>query len=555
MDIIRYALIAAVVIVVLVIIASGYVKAPPDQAYIISGGGKRPRYLIGKSGIRIPFLQRVDRLSLRMLSVDVKTTKTIPTLDYINIMVDSVAVVKISNTDEGLAKAAENFLNRDSDYINAMVVNVLEGNLREIIGGMRLTEIMNDRKTFAAKVQENAMTDMQRMGLDIVSFNIQNIDDDGIGVIENLGIANTVAIQQNAQISKANAEKEIAVAQAEANKIANDARIASETAIAEQNNALALKQASLKTEADTAAAKADAAKGIEAQRQQKAINTEQVNAEIARADREAELKSKEVSVREQELDATVRKQADADRYAVEQHAQADLAQRQRQAEAELYTAQKKAEQIKAQAVADAEATRVRGQGEADAVRARGEAEAEAAKVKGLAEAEAAKAKGLAEAEAMDKKAEALRKYGQAALAQQIIGVLPDIIAAASKPIEGIDAINIYSTVGGADGEGSPAAGVTSMAPQSIKAAFDMVKSVTGVDLADVMRADTYDAKVNRNVSIDGAALGKVADALGRHGERPATSPDASGDVREDATSTTRQAQGARPADARIEKGD
>lgn len=544
MDIIRYALIAAVVIVVLVIIASGYVKAPPDQAYIISGGGKRPRYLIGKSGIRIPFLQRVDRLSLRMLSVDVKTTKTIPTLDYINIMVDSVAVVKISNTDEGLAKAAENFLNRDSDYINAMVVNVLEGNLREIIGGMRLTEIMNDRKTFAAKVQENAMTDMQRMGLDIVSFNIQNIDDDGIGVIENLGIANTVAIQQNAQISKANAEKEIAVAQAEANKIANDARIASETAIAEQNNALALKQASLKTEADTAAAKADAAKGIEAQRQQKAINTEQVNAEIARADREAELKSKEVSVREQELDATVRKQADADRYAVEQRAQADLAQRQRQAEAELYTAQKKAEQIKAQAVADAEATRVRGQGEADAVRARGEAEAEAAK-----------AKGLAEAEAMDKKAEALRKYGQAALAQQIIGVLPDIIAAASKPIEGIDAINIYSTVGGADGEGSPAAGVTSMAPQSIKAAFDMVKSVTGVDLADVMRADTYDAKVNRNVSIDGAALGKVADALGRHGERPTTSPDASGDVREDATSTTRQAQGARPADARIEKGD
>ena len=467
MELIRFVLVGIVVIAVLVIIASGYVKAPPDQAYIISGGGKKPRYLIGKSGVRIPFLQRVDRLSLRMLSVDVKTTKTIPTLDYINIMVDSVAVVKISNTEDGLAKAAENFLNRDSDYINDMVVNVLEGNLREIIGGMRLTEIMNDRKTFAAKVQENAMTDMQRMGLDIVSFNIQNIDDDGIGVIENLGIANTVAIQKNAQISKANAEKEIAVARAEANKIANDARITSETAIAEQNNALALRQASLKTEADTAAAKADAAKGIEAQRQQKAINTEQVNAEIAKADREAELKQKEVAVKEQELDASIRKQADADRYAAEQRAQADLVTRQKAAEA---------------------------------IRAKGEAEAQAAR-----------AKGIAEAEAMDKKAEALRKYGQAALAQQIIGVLPDIIAAASKPIEGIDAINIYSTVGG-EGEGSPAAGVTSMAPQSIKAAFDMVKSVTGVDLADVMRADTYDAKVNRKVSIDAGGLGEVADA-------------------------------------------
>ena len=176
---------------------------------------------------------------------------------------------------------------------------------------------MNDRKTFAAKVQENALTDMQRMGLEIVSFNIQNIDDAGLGVIENLGIANTVAIQQNAQISKANAEKEIAVARAQANKVANDARIESETAIAEKNNALALKQAALKTEADTAAAKAEAAKGIEAQRQQRAINTEQVNAEIAKADREAELRQKQVAVKEQELDATVKKQADADRYAVE----------------------------------------------------------------------------------------------------------------------------------------------------------------------------------------------------------------------------------------------
>ena len=329
-----------------------------------------------------------------------------------------------------------------------MVVNVLEGNLREIIGSMRLVEIMNDRKTFAAKVQENALTDMQRMGLEIVSFNIQNIDDAGLGVIENLGIANTVAIQQNAQISKANAEKEIAVARAQANKVANDARIESETAIAEKNNALALKQAALKTEADTAAAKAEAAKGIEAQRQQRAINTEQVNAEIAKADREAELRQKQVAVKEQELDATVKKQADADRYAVEQRAQADLAAKQRQAEAELYTAQRKAEQVKAQAEADAQSTRVRGLAEADAVRAKGEAEAEAAK-----------AKGIAEAEAMDKKAEALRKYGQAALAQQLIGVLPDIVTAASKPIEGIDAINIYSAVGSEEG-GAPTSGVS-----------------------------------------------------------------------------------------------
>lgn len=482
--------VVAAIIILIVILSQGYIKAPPDQVYIISGSSKKPRYLIGKAGIRIPFFERLDKLSLKMLSVDVNTTKTIPTKDYINIMVDSVAVIKISNTDDGLAKAAENFLNRDSEYINVMVSSVLEGNLREIIGGMKLTEIMNDRKAFAALVQDNASTDMSNMGLEIVSFNIQNIDDDGLGVIENLGIANTVSIRKEAEISRANAEKEIAVAQANANKVANDARIVSETAIAEQNNALALKQAALKAEADTETAKADAAMSIEAQRQQKAINTEQVNAEIAKADREAELKMKEVAVKEQELAASIRKQADAERYAAEQKAQADLVTKQKQSEAELYAARKQAEGIKA---------------------------------RGEAEAEAARAKGIAEAEAMDKKAEALKKYGQAALAQQIINVLPDIIAAAAKPIEGIDSINIYSATGGtagtgadsSDGAGAPTSSISAIAPQSIKAAFDMVKSVTGVDLSDVMRAETYDAKVNKHFTInaDAASQKTLANAV------------------------------------------
>ena len=230
----------AVVLVVALLVA-GYLKAPPDKAYIITGLGRKPKILIGKAGIRIPLLQRVDKLSLQMLSVDVKTTKTIPTLDYINIMVDSVAVVKIGNAPELINRAAENFLNRDSKYINSMVVNVLEGNLREIIGSMRLVDIMNDRKTFAQKVQDNAAQDMAKMGLEIVSFNIQNIDDNQLGVIDNLGIANTVAIRKTAEISKANAEKEIAVAQAEANRSANDARVASQTAIAEKNTELSIK--------------------------------------------------------------------------------------------------------------------------------------------------------------------------------------------------------------------------------------------------------------------------------------------------------------------------
>lgn len=477
-----YLPIVILVLLVIIVLATGYVKAPPDQAYIISGGGKEPRFVIGSASVRIPYLQRLDKLSLKMLSVDVQTSKTIPTLDYINIMVDAVAVVKVdSDSPDALQRAAQNFLNQDTDYISEMVVNVLEGNLREIIGGMDLKDIMNDRMTFAAKVQENAATDMDAMGLKIVSFNIQNIDDDGLGVIENLGIANTVAIRKDAEVSRAKAEKEIAVAKANAEQEANDAQVTSKTAIAERNNQLALKQAALKSEADTAAAKAEAAGSIEAQRQQKEINTEAVNAEIARADRDAELKQKEVAVREQELAASVRKQAEADRYAAEQKAQADLEVRKRAAEAELYETQKAAE----------------------AVRAQGEAEAAAIQAKGAAEAEAIKAKGIAEAEAMDRRAEALKKYGRAALAQQVISLLPEIVSAAAKPVEGIDSLNIYAN--GGDGD-SPVSGVTGIAPASIKAAFDTVKSVTGVDLADVMRSDTIDAKVRRDVSVsvDGA---------------------------------------------------
>ena len=192
---IQFIVIGAIIIIVLVICVLGYVKAPTDQALIISGISRAPKVIIGRSSIRIPFLQRVDRLHLGMLSVDVKTSRTIPTLDYINIMVDSVATVKIGTTPELLKAAQENFLNKNSAYINNMIVCVLEGNLREIIGSMKLTDIMNDRKSFAQKVSEDAKEDMNKMGLEIVSFNIQNISDGELGVIDNLGIANTVAIR------------------------------------------------------------------------------------------------------------------------------------------------------------------------------------------------------------------------------------------------------------------------------------------------------------------------------------------------------------------------
>ena len=497
-------IIVAIVIflVICILSAMGYVKAPTDEVVIISGLRKEPKIITGRSSVKWPFLQRIDRLSLKMLSVDVKTSKTIPTLDYINIMVDSVATVKISMNEEMIRHAAENFLNKDSKYINDMVVNVLEGNLREIIGSMKLVDIMNDRKTFATKVQENAAVDMAKMGLEIVSFNIQNIDDAGLGVIENLGIANTVAIRQNAEISRANAEKEIAVAQALAKQEANDARVTSETIIATKNNELQIKQADLKVQADTKKAEADAAYEIQKQEQMKTIEIKTADALIAKQEKEVQIKEQEAAVQEQQLNASIRKQADAERYRLQQLAEAQKFQTQQAADADKYKRIAEAEARLAEKQKEAEAVRVAGEAEAAATKAKGLAEAEAIRAKGEAEAAAIEAKGVAEAEATKKKAEAMKQYGQAAMVQMIIEKLPEMAKAIAEPMANIKNLNIYDASSDKSGENGTMK-VTGMVPSVMKQVFDITSDITGVDMGEIVKAKTYDAVVKKDITVDG----------------------------------------------------
>lgn len=259
-------IIGVVVILFIVFILASYIKAPTDRALIVSGLRKNPKFVIGKSALRIPFLQRVDKLELKMISVDVKTKESVPTNEYINVNIDSAVKIKVGSSKEMLEKAASNFLNKNEDYIRNSVGDVLEGNVREIIGQMRLEDIVQDRKMFAEKVQENAAPDMARMGLEIVSFNVQNVTDEG-NVIENLGIDRVVSISKSAQISRAESERDIAVAKANATKQANDARIEAETAIAERNNELEIKKQELKRSADVKKAEADAAYEIQQQEQ------------------------------------------------------------------------------------------------------------------------------------------------------------------------------------------------------------------------------------------------------------------------------------------------
>ena len=464
-------LIPAVIIIAVVamLIFVGYRKAPPDVALVISGIRKKPRIMVGRAGFVIPILERVDKLSLGAVQIDVKTSSAVPTAEYINIKVDSNVNVRVGQTPEMIELACQNFLNLPREEINRKVRDLLEGNVREIVGQMKLTEMVSDRKTFSEKVQENAVPDLARFGLELISFNVQNFIDDN-GVIENLGIDNIEQISKAAQIAKANARREVAIAEAENAKMANDAKVKAEEEIAVRNNELEIKKAELKRDADTQIAQADAAKSIEDENQRKLREVAEVNANIAKAEREAELKQKEIQLKEYELDALVRKQADAEKYEAEKRAEAELITRKNKAEAEKYEAEREAEAAKFSAEKRAEAIRI---------------EADARKYEAECEADAIRAKGMAEAEAIEKKAEAQEKMGEASILDMYFAILPQVVANASAPLTNVDKIVQY-------GDGNNAKMVKDVKTTGTQI-MDGLTEALGFNVADLLKQ-----KLNKN---------------------------------------------------------
>lgn len=483
-----------IVLLVLILLLRGYVKAPPDKAFIISGLRKKPKILVGRAGVKLPLLERLDVLYLGQMTVDIKTEQSVPTTDFINVNVDAVAKVRIAPDGAGIEKASRNFLNKKPEQIALDLQDSLQGNMREIIGTLTLKDINTNRDSFSDQVMMKAATDMDKLGIEILSCNIQNVTDEK-GLINDLGADNTSKIKKDAAIAKAQADRDVAIAQAEANKAANDARVLADTEIAQKNNELAIRQSELKVISDTKKAEADAAYEIQKQAQQKNIQIATVNAQIAKAERDSELKKQEVGVMQQALDAEINKKADAEKYRVEQEAAAGLAKRQREAEAKKYEQEKEAEAKKA--VADA--AKYSAEQEAAGIRAKYEAEAAGIALKGKAEAEAKKAVGLAEAEAMEKKAEAYQKYNNAAMAEMLIKVLPDIAEEIAKPLAQIDKITII----GGEGRDGGVSQMASNVPAVMAKLFESMKETTGIDLGEIMRAGSYDAKVNRNIHVTG----------------------------------------------------
>ena len=483
MDITIAFLIAAAVLLLVIFIALSYVKAPPSYAFIISGLSREPRVLIGSGGFRIPFLERLDNVYLGQITVDITTEDCVPTNDFINVDVDAVAKIRVTPTSEGTRLAAKNFLNMSPAEIAQQLQDSLQGNMREIIGTLDLRSLNTDRDGFSDQVMMKASPDMSKLGIEVISCNIQNVTDKE-GLIHDLGADNTAKIKKDASINRANAERDVKIQVAHADKEANDARVDADTAIAIKNNDLALKRAALKQQADTAQADADAAYAIQQQEQQKTINIKTVEAQIERTRREQILSREQIEIRQNQLSAEVEKKADADKYQIQKNAEADLEQRKRVAEAQRYEAEQRA---LAQNAAS------------DATRYQLEQEAQGIKAKGEAEAYAILKKGEAEAMAMDKKAEAYKKYNNAAIAQMMIEVLPQIVENVAKPISAIKDVKIYSGGEGQNGISTLSGNV----PVAIKQAFDVLQSATGVDMADIMRAGTIEAKTTRNINVDG----------------------------------------------------
>ena len=446
--------IALVAIIVLAILFKCFWRvAGTNEVLIVSGFGK-VKTKSGGGTFVWPILQKTQRMTLENIQVDFTSRNEIPTQDAIHVLVDAVANMAISQDPTRQRIAASKFAGYSIQQIRDTVVPVLEGNIREIISQTRFEDLIRgDKKVFAEKIQENVTPNLADLGIDLTTFNIQNFSDRN-GVIQDLGVDNIEKIRKEAQIAAANAKSEVAIAQAEADKAANDAKIAAATEIAQKQTEFAIRKAELQKQADTKQAEADAAKQIEAENQRREQEIATANANLARQEKEIELKAREVEIKERALEAEIKKTAEAQKYAEKQKADAKLYATQKAAEAELFERERKADAARieaekkaaadlALAEADAKAKKVL----AEAVQAQGEAEAAAAKARGLAEADAIRAQAEAEAEGLLKKAEAMKQYGEAAMADMQMEVLkkyfeqlPAIAQAIGEGYQGVDKI-------------------------------------------------------------------------------------------------------------------
>ncbi|UWG99301.1 flotillin family protein [Dehalobacter sp. DCM] len=467
-----------IVIVVLIVLGlafwARYKTVGPDEAMIVTGSylgrknvhtdesGRRIKIVRGGGAFILPVFQQAEFISLLSHKLDV-TTPEVYTEQGVPVMADGVAIIKIGGSVEDVATAAEQFMGKPTEALQQEAQEVLEGHLRAILGTMTVEEVYRNRDKFAQEVQGVAAKDLKKMGLQIVSFTIKDIRDRN-GYLEALGKPRIAAVKRDAEVAEAQAIRDARIQKAKAAEEGQKAELLRDTNIAEANKEKELKVASFKKDQDTAKAEADQAYFIQEARSQQQVTEEQMKVAIVKKEKEIELEEKEIQRREKQYDAEVKKKADADRYSVEQAAEATKAKNMREADALKY-------KIEAEAKANAEQKRLEGL-----------AIAEAEKAKGTAEAEVIRLKGLAEAEAKQKLAEAFAKYGEAAVLDIIVKMLPELAARIAEPLQAIDKLTVVDT-----GNGQGAARVSNYVTSLMATAPEMLKNVSGFDLEKMIK--------------------------------------------------------------------
>lgn len=460
-------------------------KVGPNEVLVVSGRGK-VKFITGGADMVIPLFQTSNRLSLEVMTLDVNTPE-VYTSQGVPVIVDGVAQIKIRKDEVALYAAAERFLGKKPEEIARIALETVQGHLRAILGTLSVEDIYKNREHFAQKVQEISTGDLANMGLGIDSFTIRDIRDKH-GYLEALGKPRIAEVKRTAAIAEAIATKEAAIAQAdaeretrerqaEARRLAEEAEAKRDAAVAEANADKLRRQ----READITASRAAEIASFQAQQsvaeEQRTANTKRAEAEMAyelqKKTIEIQLQEQEIKRREKELDATIRRAADAKRYETETLAEASRRRIEAEAEAEKSRLTRLAEGEKAKGLAAAEVTQ-----------AQGLAQAEADRAKGLAEAAVREAQGLAEALAMEKKAEAWQKYNEAAIMQILAPILPEIARAVAEPLGKIDRITMVNT-GGDDGVG--VSKMTGEIAKVITQVPPVVESLTGVNMAGLVQ--------------------------------------------------------------------
>lgn len=474
-------LVPGIVVIVIVILGiafwARYKTVGPDEGMIVTGSflgsknisedesGRKIKIVRGGGAFIWPIFQQSEFISLLSHKLDV-TTPEVYTEQGVPVIADGVAIIKVGSAIEDVATAAEQFIGKPLEALKGEAQEVLEGHLRAILGSMTVEEVYRNRDRFAQEVQGVAARDLKKMGLQIVSFTIKDVRDKH-GYLDALGKPRIAAVKRDAEIAEAEAVRDARIQKARAEQEGQKAELLRDTNIAEAAKEKELKVAAFKKEQDTAKADADQAYHIQEARAKQTAVEEQMKVELVRKEREIDLQTKEIQVREKQYDAEVKKKAEADRYAVEQAAEADKSRKMREAESLQYS-------IETQAKASAEQKRLNGQAEADAERA-----------KGTADADVIRLRGLAEAEAKEKLAEAFQKFGEAAVLDIIVKMLPDLAGRIAEPIASIDKLTVVDT-----GKGEGAARVSNYVTELMSTAPEMLKSVSGIDVEQLIKGLT-----------------------------------------------------------------